>query len=166
MKRTPHAPDVVIGAEHILAADAAVLVAAVLGEALGLEEDLAGGEVAHADLLFAAVDVEGAQGRVAVRARARADLDLRVGAREGGQQPRRQERVHPPAAAPVVAVVQVQPLALQDEGAHAVLGGGWMGSVQEVYQTLGGKGRGWEGRRTRLVAMVLMPLAGITPSLY
>lgn len=95
------------------------LLAAGLLQQIRLLEDLLGLEVADTNCLFSSVDVVTLDDGMLVRPWRYADFNLRIGFGEGRKLVF-QESNHPARATRPVAVVKVQTLALQNEGAHAV----------------------------------------------
>lgn len=175
MERIPNTPDALVQTLDRLR-HALELLAAGVAQQRRLLQDLVRLHVAHADGLFLAVDVTAAQHRVPARPRRHGHFDLRVGAREGCEVGFEEgagsggfalgscrtiggaDRVifeggldvlHSFTAASPVAVVEVHALALEDEGANAVL---VVLSVQD---------RGWRCVNNSLVALPLsVALAG------
>lgn len=119
VERTPNAPHALIDTADRLA-QLPVLLSVAVPQHLGLLPDALVLQVLDADAPCGAVDVVCDDDRVLARARADGELDGRV-ARGKGRQRRLDEGVHTPAGSPPVAVVEVEALALQDEGADAVL---------------------------------------------
>lgn len=76
MEWTPNAPHVLVGADHVLAADLPVLLAGTLHQDAGLLVDVGRLQVAHADDLFPAVDVFRPDHRVSVWTRRDVEFDL------------------------------------------------------------------------------------------
>jgi len=119
MERTPNAPHALIDTADGLA-QLPVLLSIAVPQHLSLLPDALVLQVLDADAPCGAVDVVCDDNRVLARARADGEFDGRVARGEGGQR-RLDEGVHAPTGSPPVAVVEVEALALEDEGADAVL---------------------------------------------
>lgn len=119
MERTPNAPHALIDTAYRLA-ELPVLLSIAVPQHLGFLPDALVLQVLNADAPCGAVDVVCDDDWVLARARADGEFDGWVARGEGGQG-RLDEGVHAPARSPPVAVVEVEALALEDEGADAVL---------------------------------------------
>lgn len=96
------------------------LLSAGVTEELGLLQDLVGRHVSHADGLGTAVNVVANDHGVLAGSGGDGEFDLGVGGGELGEE-RLDEAVHSLGAAGPVTVEEVQPLALQNECAEAIL---------------------------------------------
>ena len=119
MERTPNAPHTLIDTANRLA-QLPVLLPIAVPQHLGFLPHALVLQILDADAPCGAVDVVCDDDRVLARARADGEFDGGVARGEGGQG-RLDEGVHAPTGSPPVAVVEVEALALEDEGADAVL---------------------------------------------
>jgi hypothetical protein len=119
VQAAPDPAHIVVRARHRIF-DPLQLLPVVLAHQLDPAEDLPLLQVAHAELLRPAVDVVPADQGVVVRPRGHGDFDVRVPLGEGRERVA-DEDVHAAGRAGPVAVVEVEALALDDEGADAIL---------------------------------------------
>lgn len=120
MERRPDTPNALIDTGDGLA-QLPVLLAIAIAQHLGLFPDALVLQVLDADGASGAVDVVGDDDGVLAGPWADGELDGGVARRKRGER-RLDEGVHALGGAPPVAVVELEALALEDEGADAVLG--------------------------------------------
>jgi hypothetical protein len=119
VKWTPDAPDALVDAGHRLI-QLLVLLAARVSEGFCLLPHTLCLQISYADGSLGAVDVVCSNNRVFSRPRRDGNLDLGIALRKGGER-RFDKAVHAARGAGPVAVVEFQFLALEDEGADAIL---------------------------------------------
>lgn len=120
VERRPDAPDALVDTGDGLA-ELLVLLAVGVAQHLGLLADALVLQVLDADGPCGAVDVVCDDDGVLARARADGELDGGIALCEDGER-RLDEGVHSLGGSPPVAVVELEALALEDEGADAILG--------------------------------------------